>query len=136
MPDTETLTPDQVAHIESRWITDGLSADETDEAIGALCHSLRAAWANELRLAQEVVTLRTQNQTQAESITYFQENEKSLKAQLDEVQKRLDDAPVRAAEDQDEHSAQRAELAKKLKQAAEKLKAQEDRNTIRIDGTL
>ena len=35
-----------------------------------------------MELCDEVDRLRTQNQTQAESITYFQENEKSLKAQL------------------------------------------------------
>ena len=38
------------------------------------------------RLQSENEALRTQNQTQRESITYFQENERKLKAQLAEVE--------------------------------------------------
>lgn len=40
-------------------------------------------------LCDEVDRLRTQNQTQAESITYFQENEKKLRAQLKDGQRGL-----------------------------------------------
>lgn len=131
MPDTETLTPDQLKEIEARpaALTSKfkeivlLTPDERD----VLCRSLRAAWASvhymqaaydetRGRLTTENTALREQLATQAESITYFQENEKSLKAQLAQAQKRLDDALVRAVEDQDEHSAQRADLAKKLAQ--------------------
>lgn len=109
MPDTETLTEEQLKEIETRRerIHDKNNTLKLAEAaivinqdVPALCRSLRAAWARidalladrktEMEresklvtsLEEMIVTLRTQNQTQAESITYFQENEKSLKAQL------------------------------------------------------
>ncbi|HEU4509052.1 MAG TPA: hypothetical protein VFR78_12475 [Pyrinomonadaceae bacterium] len=103
MPDTETLTPEQVAEIEARKpFQYGTMVSLTVAQRDALCRSLRAAWAelermplaqsalrqlDELRAANERAlsentALRTQNQTQAESITYFQENEKSLRARL------------------------------------------------------
>lgn len=131
MPDTETLTPDQVAQIEARaevatpgpwqqggnyWDRNTVTADNGDcfiadcgknpmsagfiaharEDIPALCRSLRAAWERlrdlesrwdaNVAAARECmelsVKLREQLATQAESIAYFQENERKLKAQL------------------------------------------------------
>lgn len=144
MPDTETLTEEQLKEIEARakvatpgpwqaeggqiarregeekseldhmiirdggmWAANELFIAHAREDIPALCRSLRAAWAKNADLhiaiaktwealgiaeytgkyiSEHVAALRAQNQTQAESIIEFQENEKSLKAQLAQVE--------------------------------------------------
>lgn len=129
MPDTETLTEERLKEIEAaneEHRIDWRYPNQKDR-IRALCRSLRAAWAehdtalarvvkfNDLsqshaeQLAsarQENAALRTQNQTQAESITYFQENEKKLKAHWADTSEDLASALLK----QDELKAQLAQV--------------------------
>lgn len=124
MPDTETLTEEQVAEIEARlrqWDRGEVSKQTFPVSwaeADALCRSLRAAWAKIERLdcvglqnaqlldtirawskcedgypldehinniATQNAALRTQNQTQAESITYFQEQLKEAHANVESL---------------------------------------------------
>lgn len=170
MPDTETLTPEQLAEIEARlrqWNRGEISKQTFPASwanVDALCRSLRAAWADvarfstladerhdllsaerrandELRaerakmlqsleraqqernrLSKENASLRTQNQTQAESITYFQENEKSLNRKLEHAREELDYAAKLANQKADEVHTQ-IQRASKYKQERDELKA-------------